>query len=138
MKLARVCFLESGFSEVDCAAIAYVTARRAERAGTPFAEMLTAYSAIDSGTARADEIAMYPDADVTGKPASFNRRWAALRAYAERIVNGEIADPCGATHWGSRVLSNDVARAERAVREGRWVPARCSKTKNAFYAEVRR
>jgi hypothetical protein len=135
--LARACYLESGWSRSDCAAIAYVVARRAERARMTWTAMAEAYSAIDSGSSRAREISAYPDGDVPGKPESWNRRWADLRAYAARIAAGEVEDPCrGADHWNAR-NGAEADRAAKARAEGRWALVRCKQaTANEFNRAV--
>lgn len=126
LALSRACYIESGWRESDCAALAHVIARRAERAGATFGQMLLAYSALDADNPRAAEVRGYPWGDIDGKPAAFNRRWAKLRAYVTRVAAGDVRDPCGgrATHWGG---TTDMPR-------GRMVPVHCATpTVNTFY-----
>lgn len=84
-----------------------------------FGEMLLRYSALGNDTPRARLAETYT---ATHGPASWHR----VRAYAERIADGLVRDPCrGAVHWGGTM---DKPR-------GRMVPARCSApTRNTFYA----
>lgn len=99
--------------------------------------MLLRYSALDANTPRAAEVRAYPWGNHPGKSESWNRRWQRLRDHATRIVAGEVADPCGADHFGARDIPVDVERAERAIRAGKWARIRCG-TKNAMYRVVTR
>ncbi len=137
---AQVCHLEATWRRDDCVAMVDVAKRRAARVKRPWIEVLREYSALDKGSTRANEIREYPDGDVPGKNAVFNRRWAALRKYVRRVLAGEVRSPCrGADHWGARDRRlRDHVIAARAVSEGRWVHAVCSTfTANAFYRQVR-
>jgi hypothetical protein len=129
LDLARACWIEARDSLADCAAIAYVIARRSARAGVPFSAHLRAYSALGNATARARLAATF---DATTGPPSWHR----VRAYAERIAAGEVADPCPrAMHYAGPVI--DAARIERAVREGRLRRVRCrEKVSNTFLVET--
>jgi len=100
--LSRVCFLEATWRHEDCTAIAWIARKRAARVGRPWIEVLRRYSVLDRQlTERAREVATYPDADVPGKSARFNREWAALREHARRLVAGDVPDNCPeALHWG--------------------------------------
>jgi len=52
-------------------------------------------------TARALEIASWPDDDIPGKSARFNATWRRWRAHAGDIIAGKVRTPCpGARHWG--------------------------------------
>jgi hypothetical protein len=139
LTLARVCWLESNWSHADCTAIGHVIRVRAKRAGSTFAEMAIAYSAIDSGTERARLAAQLPDGDESTWGKGTNERWLRLRLHARAVLAGRAANPCkGASHWGARVLPNDVRRAVNAIEAGRWRVVECSEqTSNAFYAEGR-
>jgi len=133
--LAQACWIEAGFSLPDCAAIAFVVARRAELAGVTFAEMLADYSALDAPTPRARKARRFPDGDVRGMTPAWNEDWARLREHAAAVMWGEVEDPCdGAQHWGSRRISSDVQRAQRALADRRWAVVRCAdRTVNRFY-----
>lgn len=95
--------------------------------GTTWLHALRSYSVLEHvHTVRAVEVRAFPWGDVPGQGAAFNARWAALRAFVERVVAGDVADPCPrAVHWGGRM---DVPR-------GKMIPARCAApTANTFYA----
>jgi hypothetical protein len=135
LQTARACFVEAGFSLPDCAAITWVIKRRAKRAGWTYERMLLAYSALDADTERAAFARQLPAGDEPTFSARENERWALLRAVARAALDGRIRSAArGATHWGSRTLSNDVRRAKRAIDAGRWRTIK-SHTVNAFYAE---
>lgn len=72
----------------------------------------------------------FPDGDVPGQSASFNRQWAALRAFVAQVFAGHVKDPCpSAMYFGGTM---DPQR-------GAMVPARCSApTANGFYAVATR
>lgn len=140
---ARVCYLESTFRLDDCRAILHVARKRAARSGQQWLDALRAYSVLErSQTPRAREVRALPWGDVEDKGTRWNEQWAQLRDLVVSFAAGSVPDPTpGATQWGSRILPADVARADRAVREGRWIPARVArgvKLRNAFYVEVRR
>lgn len=70
-----------------------------------------------------------------GKPCKSRKElWLNTLKRSRRYLSGQLKDPCGADHWGSRTHPRDVRRGQRAIREGRWELARCSKkTRNLFY-----
>jgi hypothetical protein len=140
LPLARVCWLESGWSASDCAAIHYVITRRARNADVEYGVMLARYSAITSSTDRAALARHLPDADEPTWSAADNRRWATLRQLAADLTVGSVADPCvPATHWGGGRVAADRERLARAVRSGRWRIVRCEQpTRNTFAVEVGR
>jgi hypothetical protein len=143
--LARLAIGESDWHARDQAAALHVVKRRAERAGVSLEQMATAYSAVFSGKGsprKAWVLAIEADCkQPSGWPqrlrwARYAQRCRDTFARVERFLRGELPDPCPrAEHFGSRVLRADVERAERAVREGRWTPARCrGETVNAYFA----
>lgn len=139
--LSRACWLESGHRLTDCAALAFVIARRAVRAGSTFSEMLVAYSALGHSTARARMVRTWPWGDIADATKAHNARWRRLREHVTRIAAGVVPDPCTggrALHWGSRTVAADVARGKRAVDSGRWRRVWCGRVANQFYALVRR
>lgn len=125
---ARDCVLEADFRLNDCAGILH-TARK--RKPLQWLEGVIEYSApaLRAKLPRAQEIRTYPDGDVPGKSASFNRKWAVLRAFVRRVLAGEVRDPCpGAVYFGGKMDSP----------HGRMVPAKCAgSTANTFYALAR-
>ena len=127
--LAQACYLESDYRVDECAAIAHVLVRRAH--GGDVAKMAHAYS-LDKHTPRARRARHLP----RGLPARELPRWLELVATAQGVLDGTVANPCPrAMHWGSRTLPTDVARAERALGQGRWRVVRCTRgMANAFYA----
>ena len=131
--LAQACWLEATWQSTDCAAIAYVILRRADDARMTPAAMAHAYS-LDKKTPRAAKARALPE----GLHARELERFAVLVDITEGVLEGRIANPCPrAFHWGSRVLSTDVACAEHAISQGRWRVVRCKKaTANAFYAKA--
>lgn len=139
--LARKCVGETTWAEEDCAAILHVLKRRGDRVGVSAEVMSERYG--DSRYLTRPWVAQL-EADCAqplGWPTHLS--WARHRAgcltifsLTSRFLRGELADPCGASNWGSRILARDVARAQRALSEGRWVLAACS-THNAFYIEKR-
>lgn len=134
---AHACFVEASWSETDCAALLHVARKRAARRGHSWLQELLRYSALHTRSARVLEVLTWPDADVPGRSTTWNLRWSHLRRYAARVLAGEVPDPCpAATQWGGLALPTDAARAARAVKQGRWIPARCAaRTANAFFAE---
>jgi hypothetical protein len=152
LQSAQACYLEASFRKADCAALLNVVGKRAgvrnrtgwpkdwfASAGSKFLRELERYSAISSPNDRARMIRNYPWADVYGQSPAFNARWGELRGFVIRVLTGAVKDPCpAATQWGAR-YGIDMKRAARAVKDGRWIPARCATgTANAFYAEVAR
>lgn len=129
--ITQACYLEAAWHPVDCAAIAHVLVKRAD--GTPegVARMAFAYS-LNKPTPRAARARLLPQ----GLHPRELPRFAALVAIATAVLEGKLPNPCPrARHWGSRVLPNDVARAERAIRARRWTAVVCKRgTANAFYA----
>ena len=104
LELARTCQYEAAWSRSDCAAIFYVVSKRAQALARQWIDVLHAYSQLYSGDgARKTEIRSYPWADVDGKSAVFNDRWADQRTYTLDILLGVVADPCpDAVHWGGQ------------------------------------
>lgn len=81
--------------------------------------MLRAYSAVD----RSPRV-----------PTDAER--AAHLEMARRVLSGATPDPCPANtlHWGGPTLATDSERAAKAIREGRWALAKCTRrTANRFY-----
>lgn len=137
---ARACYVEATWSEADCAALLWVVRKRAERSGRTFVDTLLAYSALKSDSRRVREVRSWTADDVPGQSASWNRRWAKLRTLAADVLAGRVQDPCSArtVHWGGMSLRGDHERAQRALRAGKWVLARCSqRTSNTFFEERR-
>jgi hypothetical protein len=135
--LAQVCWLEATFRLTDCAAIHYAIKRRAERAGWPYEKMLTRYSAIDSGTARAQAALALPDGDVPAWTAKQNGAWRNVRDVAAGALAGDVRDPCkGSTGWGGPAIEGDRKRIDAAVASRRAVVVQCD-TANVFMREVR-
>lgn len=135
---AQACYVETEWGQSDCAAIIYVAAKRAARVHRYWPDVLRAYSAIGHGGRRARVARRFPWGDIPSHPPAFNQHWRELRAYIDRVIGGEVQDPCvSATHWGSRTHPTDVHRARRALRSGKWRVAYCSvPTANQFYREV--
>jgi len=123
--VAQVCFLESGWSEADCAAEVDVARVRAKRVGGSWLTVLRQYSALDKGSARSKKVRLYPWGDVPGMTPKWQARWRTLRELVVRIDAGEVPTPChGAEDWGGTM---DVPRA-------RMIAVKCtSKTANTFY-----
>lgn len=149
--LARAALAESDWSAPDRAALLHVLDRRAKRAGISVEQMAQRYvSAYVVGLSHrsAWKLTLAADCsepegwqrDVEGDWHGYAKRCARLFEDVRAFQRGELADPCsGATQWGARNLKRDAERAARAVKAGRWLPARCSApTANAFYREVRR
>lgn len=135
LQLSRACWVESGFREADCAAIAFVIARRAQLAGVSFGDMLWRYSALSSRTPRARFARSLPWGNHPEKPDGWNASWQRLREHAAAVLRGEVADPCPrAAHWGSGSVRVDRERAARAISDGRWARVRCREVVvNRFY-----
>lgn len=135
--LARKCAGESTWRLDDCAAILHVLSRRAALTGRTLEQMAADYGPA-SYPSRPWIAALAPSCEL---PDGWTPRldWSRHRdrcsqlfALTAAFLRGEVADPCHADHWGSRVLESDVRRARKAIAEGRWVLSRCS-TANAFY-----
>jgi hypothetical protein len=105
-------------------------------AADTFVAVLLSYSSILRGGARARAARSFGWHDVLHASQAFNERWEELRTVVVRFFYGLEPDPCpAALHWGSRRARHDVARAKRALDDGRWVVASCAvQTANAFYA----
>lgn len=68
----------------------------------------------------------------------YRPKWLAVLDRAQGVMDGTLEDPCRASQWGSRTLPADVIRAERALKSGRWIPARCAgATANRFFRELK-
>ena len=138
VELARVCWLEGGWSANDCAAIYGVLARRGARAGVTWHVMAVRYTAIGDRSVRARLARQLTTGNEPTWNTADNARWHVLLGVAASALRGETADPCrGATQWGGLRIEGDRIRAERAVAAGRWVRVECD-TRNAFFREVRR
>lgn len=136
LQLAQACFLESGWSEPDCAAIVGVLQRRAgAKSGVKLQEMLWAYSALKSPSPRSRLARGLPAGDFELWSSSENRAWARLRAVVHEVLAGLRKSPCPrARHWGARDLKGDVQNARDMIASGSWIVARCREaTLNAFY-----
>lgn len=127
---ARACYVEASFREADCAALLWVTRKRAARAARPWLQMIRQYSAVDADTPHAVESRGFSWGEVPNKSVPWNRNWAKLRDLVVAVASGERRDPCPrAWHWGGTM---DHPR-------GRMVRARCAATTaNTFYALKRR
>lgn len=128
--VAQVCFLEAGWREADCRAMASVARKRAAIDGRHWLVMLRDYSALDvKWKARPRAVRQFVWGDVAGHSQRWNDRWARLRALALRIVQRDYDDPCpSAMHWGGTM---DPPR--RGM-----IRARCARpTANTFYAVSR-
>lgn len=149
---ARVFVGEAGWTNaIEHAALAHTLRRRAERLhltrGWSEIETIRRYSTANTvrpRTARGMWVVTLPLDGVTepaGWPANVHWTnhaplWREALARAAAHVRGELADPCSgpSEHWGSREHPVDVARARRALGDGRWRRVGCGPTKNAFFA----
>lgn len=146
--VARICVGEAGFDVAsgDCAAIAALLVRRAERLGLRPRALARRYSRSYFGDprrltrpwiagltlARAEPGSAAP----RGWPSRlawgrYRERWAAVVAHAREALSGRVADPCGgaADHWGARSLDR------RALG---WRRLDCGATRNVFWRVPRR
>ena len=133
--LAQACYLEATWNHRDCSAITYVLLRRAKRTSRTVEQMTHAYS-LNKDTPRAAYARRLP----AGLGPNGLKEWSGLVAVVEGVLSSRIKDPCRGhpTHWGSPHKSlPDLERAAKAIREGRWVEARCGTVANRFYIERR-
>jgi hypothetical protein len=147
--VARICVGEAGWDVAsgDCAAIAALLVRRAERLGLRPRAMARAYSRSYFGDprrllrrpwiasltlARAEPGSTAPRGWPSRLPwGRYRRRWAAVVAHAREALRGRVADPCGgeADHWGAPSLDR------RALG---WQRLDCGPTRNVFWRVPRR
>lgn len=146
--VARICVGEAGFDVApgDCAAIAALLVRRAERLGLRPRALARRYSRSYFGDprrlrrpwiagltlARAEPGSAAP----RGWPSRlawgrYRERWAAVVAHAREALSGRVEDPCGgaADHWGAPSLDR------RALG---WTRLDCGPTRNVFWRVPRR
>lgn len=132
--LARACYGEAGWNHSDCSAIFWAMRKRCGHEGRhrgartdcEWVAHLRSYShALHGKSERSKRVLLLPDGDSPGWNARTNRRWAALREHARRLVAGEVPDPCPkAVGWGGTM---DKPRP-------RQVPVKCiTATSNWFY-----
>lgn len=145
--IARICVGEAGWdvSSGDCAAIAALLVRRAERLGLLPRAMARRYSRSYFGDprrlrrpwiagltlARAEPGSSAP----RGWPqrlawTRYRPRWTAVVEHAREALSGRVGDPCGgaADHWAARSLD----------RTGVLQRVDCGPTLNAFWRVPRR
>lgn len=118
--IARSCFLESGWSEPDCAAQFWIW----RKTGLALDVAIDRYErgALRANNPHAREARELTWGDRERWTEADNRRWARLRSYALKLLSGGVPDPHPrARNFGSRTLAADVRRAEKAIRAGRWI-----------------
>lgn len=126
---AQDCFLEADFRHTDCAGILHTARKRDPR---HWLQAVIAYSApaLAAKSARAQAVRAYPDGDVPGEGARFNRQWAALRAFVGQVFAGRVKDPCPNAKYFGGTMDPPT---------GAMVPAHCAApTANGFYAVASR
>ena len=116
LELVRVCQFEASFSRADCAAIFWVTYKRAAATDRQWLDVLQDESTLyEQRTPRAREIASYPWGDVRGATEQFNRAWEDQRQYSVDIFLGAVADPCpAAVQWAGRTDAPPAGFVEAA------------------------
>jgi len=99
----RMCFLEGGHHQKDCAGQLWVIRKRAYLASLNYREAMWALTALGSGTEREQQIATWPWGPVPGMTARWNRKWAALGDVVMDFTNDRLPDPYpSATGWRGR------------------------------------
>ncbi len=122
---AQDCYLEATFRHNDCAGILHTARKRDPR---HWLQAVVAYSApaLAANSARAAAIRAYPDGDVPGQSARFNRQWAALRVFVAQVFAGRVKDPCPNAKYFGGTMDSPV---------GAMVPAKCAGLmSNTFYS----
>lgn len=141
LMLAKAFVFESDFdAPIDHAAIGYALLRGAAARGVPLRQHIREYVSgfkVKPGPRARWIIALREDGTKPrGWPTNLRWRpnaWLATLDRARGVLSGTLPDPCHARDWGAR-YGIDHERAQRAIRAGRWVVARCDgKTANAFY-----
>lgn len=151
LTLVHAALAESAWNATDRAAQWHLLKRKADRTGKPLDATIRSYvSAFKVGlsdrsrwklqlTEACDEPEGWQEG-VEGPWSTYVKRCGRLFEDARAFLDGTLVDPCArASHWGSRTIRRDAERAARAVKAGRWLPAKCSgRTANAYFVEVRR
>jgi hypothetical protein len=125
--VALICQIEGGFSETDCAAIYWIGVKRGVVRDESPTQILERYSVpYRNESPRALRVLTWSQGHVPGGSRRLDRHWRAQRAYAERLVRGEIPDPCpDATDWNDRT----------SFPRGRMVQVCVGLTSNKLYSD---
>ncbi len=117
---------------------------RAARVGGDWREVMRRYSSVArSQSVRARHVRTYRcDAVIADEGARWNERWQDLCTLVARFDSdpSSVANPCvGARDFGGMKLPADKARAQRALKSGKWVLARCAagvRLENTFFTSA--